>query len=75
MRNFEITYKDAESKINTIVVEAEAADLDLGQKIMDMVDEKYGCNSETDGTDVWFTDENGEVVYAMKDMQIAAEEE
>ena len=74
MKTFEITYKDADNCTSTITLTAESAE-ELGQAIMDYIDEKYGVDSYTDGTSVWYTDEDGEQHIVMNCIEFEELEE
>ena len=63
-------YNAIEERREEKVFEAEAADFGLGQKIIDWVDETYEVDSDTDGTDVWYTNADGEQAMALTGIEI-----
>jgi hypothetical protein len=67
--SYRVSYRDIDGIKRERIFEATAADTDLGEVIMDWVDEELGVDSQTDGTDVWY-EKDGEQVTVMSGMEI-----
>ena len=70
MKKYRVIYKDMDGITREHSFAAIAEDIDLGNVIMEWVDKEYGIDSQTDGTDVWYTNQNGEQITIMRGMEI-----
>ena len=65
MKKFRICYQNENGVGKEITLEAPSVDRGLGDALMDYADNEYDVDSQTDGTDVWYEDENGEQITVM----------
>ena len=74
MKKYRVIYKDMNGITREHSFAAMAEDVDLGNVIMEWVDNEYNVDSsQTDGTDVWYTDQDGEQIIVMRGMEVEEE--
>lgn len=66
-----VNYFDEDKIEREHIFEAERIDVDLGNVIMEWVDNSFGVDSQTDGTDVWYENEDGEQIIVMEIINIS----
>lgn len=80
MKKFKVWYKDEIGYWRSILLKSDCTDVsdcmeDCMNQLMWDVDDLYGCDSQTDGTDIFFTDETGDFHRPLRDISIVCDDE
>ena len=65
-----VSFRDEDHVGDEVEVECTDIALDLGQALIDHFEDDYGREIDTDGSDFWYTDEDGRQVIVAHGVEV-----